>query len=408
MSQWDAPGAAAGRGDDGDGESRDAEGGHAAQPGAAPGDATLNLPPSPPQGYGQQAYPQPGYPQQGQDQQAYPQPDYRPGQGQPGYGQQGYAPQGQDQQAYPPPGYPQPGQGQPGYGPQGYAPQAYPSPGNPPQGQGQQAYAPPGYGQQAPGQQPGYPPQGYGQAGYGQQGYGQPTPPQPGYQQPPYGGAPGQYPYPGPAAGGYPGYGGQPGYPPAYPAYGSPKKRRRTWLWAVLGGVAAVVVALGIVGALVPKSSHHMVVPPPPSAAGLKRDAQLEKLVTNADLVQLEREISRNGAHASAVTDAIYDPSVNSSGAISGPRAILYVGIAGNFDPQRLLSGFRSKNSDVQTISPGSGGGSAACGRSKSSGDPECYWIDQSMVGVLDNISGDQQLSQLAQLLQQMRPALET
>jgi hypothetical protein len=375
MSQWDPPGAAAGRGDNGDGEGRDAAGGHAPQPGAAPGDATLNQPP----GYGQQAYPQPGYAQ--------------PGQGQAGYGQPGYA---------------QPGYGQPGYGQPGYGQQAYPPPGSPQQGQGQQ----PGYPQQPPGQQaypqPGYAPPGYGQAGYGQQGYAQPTPPQPGYQQPPYGGAPGQYPYPGPAAGGYPGYGGQPGYPPAYPAYGSPRKRRRTWLWAVLGGVAAVVVALGIVGALVPKSSHHMVVPPPRSAAGLKRDAQLEKLVTNADLVQLEREISKNGAHASAVTDAIYDPSGNSSGAISGPRTILYVGIAGHFDPQRLLSGFRSKNSDVQTISPGSGGGSAACGRSKSSGDPECYWIDQSMVGVVDNISGDQQLSQLAQLLQQMRPALET
>jgi hypothetical protein len=169
------------------------------------------------------------------------------------------------------------------------------------------------------------------------------------------------------------------------------------------------VLALGIVGALAPKgSSHHMVIPPPRSAAGLKRDAQLEKLITNADLQQLEREISRNGAHASAVTDAIYDQSGNSFAATPGPQTILYVGIAGEFDPQRLLSGFRTRNSDVQTISPGSAGGSGACGKAKSTGDPECYWIDQSMVGVLDNISGDQQLSQLAVLLQKMRPVLET
>jgi hypothetical protein len=368
MSQWDAPGAAAGRGDDGNdddnGESRDAAGGQTAQPGAAPGDATLNLPPSPSQGYGQQAYPPPG-------------------QGQPGYGPQGYAPQGYGQQANPQPGYPQPGYPQPGYPQPGY-----PQPGYP---------------------QPGYPQPGQDQVGYGPQGYAQPAPPQPGYQQAPYGGAPAPSAYPGPV-GGYPGYGGQaaaqPGYPP-YPAYQYPTPRRRTWLRAALGGGAAVVLALILVGVLVPRSSHHMVVPPPQTAGGLKRDPQLEKLVTNADVRRLETDISRNGAHASAVAVAIYDQSGNSFAAAPGPRAVLYVGVAGDFDPQKLLTSFRAGNSNVRTISPGPGGGSGVCGRSNSNGDPECYWIDQDMVGVLDNISGDEQLSQLAGQLQSMRPVLE-
>jgi len=370
MSQWDPPGSAEGRGDDGNGESRDVTGGRTAQPGAAPGDATLNLPPSPRPGYGQQAYPPPG-------------------QGQPGYDPQGYVPQGQGQQAYP-----QPGQGQPDYGPQGYAPQGY----------GQQAYPQPGY------PQPGYPQPGQGQPGNWPHGYVQPAPPQPGYQQAPYGAAPAPSAYPGPAAGGYPGYGGpaaaQPGYPP-YPAYPYPAPRRRTWLWAVLGGGAAVVLALILVGVLVPRSSHHMAVPPPRTAAGLKRDPQLEKLVTNADVRRLETDISRNGAHASAVAVAIYDQSGNSFAAAPGPRAVLYVGVAGEFDPQKLLTSFRADNTGVRTISPGPGGGSGVCGRSNSNGDPECYWIDQHMVGVLDNISGDEQLSQLAGQLQSMRPVLE-
>jgi hypothetical protein len=384
MSQWNPPGAAAGRGDDDNGESRDAAGGHAAQPGAAPGDPTLKQPPGPPPGYGQQAYPQPGYPQPGQGQQGNPPPGYP----QPGYGQQ----------AYPPPANPQQGQEQVGYGQQGYAPQGY----------GQQAYPQPGYPRQGQGQ-PRYPQPGQGQPGYDQQGYAQPAPPQPGYQQAPYGGAPGPSAYPGPAAG-YPGYGGQaaaqPGYPP-YPAYQNPTPRRRTWLWVVLGGGAAVVLALILVGVLVPRSSHHMVIPPPQAAGGLKRDAQLEKLVTNADVRQLETQIKRNGAHASAVAVAIYDQSGNSFAAAPGPRAVLYVGIAGDFDPQRLLRSFRAGNSDVRTISPGPDGGSGVCGRSNSSGDSECYWIDQDMVGVLENIGGEEQLSQVAGQLQSMRPVLE-
>ena len=175
----------------------------------------------------------------------------------------------------------------------------------------------------------------------------------------------------------------------------------------MLGGGAAVVLALILVGVLVPRSSHHMVVPPPQTAGGLKRDPQLEKLVTNADVRRLETDISRNGAHASAVAVAIYDQSGNSFAAAPGPGAVLYVGVAGDFDPQKLLSSFRADNSDVRTISPGPGGGSGVCGRSNSNGDPECYWIDQDMVGVLDNISGDEQLSQLAGQLQSMRPVLE-
>jgi hypothetical protein len=130
-------------------------------------------------------------------------------------------------------------------------------------------------------------------------------------------------------------------------------------------------------------------------------------VVTNADVRRLETEISRNGAHASAVVVAIYDQSGNSSAAAPGPRAVLYVGIAGDFDPQKLLKSFRADNSDVRTISPGPNGGSGVCGRSTSNGNAECYWIDQDMVGVLYNISGDEQLSQLAAQLQSMRPVLE-
>lgn len=111
--------------------------------------------------------------------------------------------------------------------------------------------------------------------------------------------------------------------------------------------------------------------------------------------------------HASAVAVAIYDQSGNSFAAAPGPRAILYVGVAGDFDPQKLLSGFRSENSEVRAISPGPGGGNGVCGRSNSNGDPECYWIDQDMVGVLLNISGDVQIAQLAGQLQSMRPVLE-
>jgi hypothetical protein len=145
----------------------------------------------------------------------------------------------------------------------------------------------------------------------------------------------------------------------------------------------------------------------PAAADRRRRDPQLEKLVTNADVRRLETDISRNGAHASAVAVAIYDQSGNSFAAAPGPRAVLYVGVAGGFDPQKLLTSFRADNSDVRTISPGPGGGSGVCGRSNSNGDPECYWIDQDMVGVLDHISGDEQLSQLAGQLQSMRPVLE-
>ena len=39
----------------------------------------------------------------------------------------------------------------------------------------------------------------------------------------------------------------------------------------------------------------------------------------------------------------------NSFAAAPGPRAVLYVGIARDLDPQRLLNSFRAGNSDLQT-----------------------------------------------------------
>ncbi|OKH84096.1 hypothetical protein EB75_06325 [Mycobacterium sp. ST-F2] len=95
---------------------------------------------------------------------------------------------------------------------------------------------------------PGYPSGGYGQPGYSQPGYGQPT-----YGQPAYG-QPGQPAYGQPSYGqpayGQPGYGQPPGYPmgPGFP--GAPQPRSNGPKWALIGGLAAIIV-VGIVLAVV-------------------------------------------------------------------------------------------------------------------------------------------------------------
>ena len=79
---------------------------------------------------------------------------------------------------------------------------------------------------------PGFPPSGYGQPGYGQ--------PQPAYGQPTYG----------QPAYGQPGYGQPPGYPmgPGFP--GAPQPKSNGPKWALIGGLAAIIV-VGIVVAVV-------------------------------------------------------------------------------------------------------------------------------------------------------------
>lgn len=272
--------------------------------------------------------------------------DQSSGQRQP-YGQQ----QACGQQAPGPP-YQQPPSG-PGYGQQPpYAQVPY----------GQAQYGQPSYEQQPPGAQ-----EPYGLPQYGQPSYGQ----QPGYAPPPYGRQP-------------PGY-QQPGaFQPYVPGYGAGPPPRKSWLrrfWPLLAGVVAVLVVLGVIGAVVDSDknsgSNHTLSAPAQSGSYAKQTGALADRVSASASTSLKGQFGQNDLRI-----GVYSPSGSTE------PEFVFLGVQSNKladkSPDATIDSFMTgaKVANPSTVDPGPLGGKMRCG-SSTVGQVTCAWADHNTLGAL-------------------------
>jgi hypothetical protein len=241
----------------------------------------------------------------------------------------------------------------------------------------QQPYAQP-FAQQPYEQQPPYGHQPYEQPPYGQQPYGQ----QPYEQQPPYGQQPGYAPSP---------YAQQPAgfqqpgeFQPYAPGYGVSPPARKSWLrrfWPLLAGAAAVLVVLGVIGAVTGSDknpgSNHTLSAPAQSGSYTKQTGALADRVSSSASTSLQGQFGQNDLRI-----GVYAPS----GASLPEFVFLGVqsGRLADKSPDATIDSFMTgaKVSDPSSVDPGPLGGKMQCG-SSTAGEVTCAWADHNTLGAL-------------------------
>jgi len=171
---------------------------------------------------------------------------------------------------------------------------------------------------------------------------------------------------------------------------------------AVLGGVAAAAVAVGVFSNNGPA---HVLMTPAKLGAYVRRP-QLEQQV---GAKQLQREVTAKSAgQARHVIYAVYE---DSAGGADGktPQIMLFIG--GNLSgtsPGDFISSFTSQSKGATLTSAGSLGGEAACVSAQASVPGSvalCTWVDNDTFGVV--ASPAMNVSQLAALMRAIRPSVE-
>ena len=228
-----------------------------------------------------------------------------------------------------------------------------------------------------------------------------------------------------PQAGGYPraggpalplpaeaaGWGAPPvppaGVMPGAPGAPAPAGKRRVGLMIGLvgGGVTATLAAIVILVVIVTQPASHAV-GTPTSAAGLNRDTVSERMI-NID--SLKRNLAE---HASGkvrkVVSAVY---ANGVGAGASTRVLFIGGEASSVDPDSFIADFTASAQNIQKVGTGSFDGDAACGELTAGIGTRaiaCVWADNDTFGQFLYLSDGQAVSDLAALMQRMRPSLET
>src|SRR6266851_1227256 len=191
-------------------------------------------------------------------------------------------------------------------------------------------------------------------------------------------------------------------------AHRSARRRPRRGRWlavglvAVLGGVAAAAVAVGVFSSNGPA---HVLMTPAKLGAYVRRP-QLEQQV---GAKQLQREVTAKSAgQARHVIYAVYE---DSAGGADGktPQIMLFIG--GNLSgtsPGDFISSFTSQSKGATLTSAGSLGGEAACVSAQASVPGSvalCTWADNDTFGVV--ASPAMNVSQLAALMRAIRPSVE-
>ncbi len=171
---------------------------------------------------------------------------------------------------------------------------------------------------------------------------------------------------------------------------------------AVLGGVAAAAVAVGVFSSNGPA---HVLMTPAKLGAYVRRP-QLEQQV---GAKQLQREVTAKSAgQARHVIYAVYE---DSAGGADGktPQIMLFIG--GNLSgtsPGDFISSFTSQSKGATLTSAGSLGGEAACVSAQASVPGSvalCTWVDNDTFGGVAPPAMN--VSQLAALMRAIRPSVE-
>jgi len=168
------------------------------------------------------------------------------------------------------------------------------------------------------------------------------------------------------------------------------------------GGVTmalALVVALVVV--LTQPDSHSVTTPA--SAAGLRRDPSTEKMINTDTLKRNLREHAQG--QVNKVVSAVYTDS--------GSTQVLFVGgEASSMNPDSFVSDFTSSAQNTKDVGNTGGlDGKSACGELSSgmTGDRAiaCVWADNDTFGQFLLLTDGHAVSDLAGIMQRMRPELE-
>lgn len=236
---------------------------------------------------------------------------------------------------------------------------------------------------------------------YPAQPYPQPVPqhPAPSSAPGPYGpGAAPPLPPQGPAAPGW-------GAPPAAPSHGEPTgpKRRVGLMIGLVGGGVTIVLALVVAVIVVVTQPDSHALSTPASAAGLQRDPSAEKLINTTNL---KRDFRQHASgQVTKVVSAVYSDATQSD-------QVLFVGAeASSLNSDSIISDFTSSAQNTQDVG-NSGGltGKAVCGELSggSTGTAiACVWADNDTFGQFLMLTDGHAVSELASIMQRMRPALE-
>jgi hypothetical protein len=137
-----------------------------------------------------------------------------------------------------------------------------------------------------------------------------------------------------------------------------------------------------------------------------------------SDLSSLLNLLQGEANATSPGVTAVYEAPGTTDPDTGNPKEVIYVGLdSGLTSPSSFLSGFlhtvTDSMSSVQfsSTNPGPNGGTAECvtGFSPDVGtETLCGWATETTVGVLDASGRDYSPAQLAAIMRQMRPYLET
>ena len=191
------------------------------------------------------------------------------------------------------------------------------------------------------------------------------------------------------------------------PGAAAPRGKRRVGLMIGLvgGGVTAMLAAIVILVVIVTQPAAHAV-GTPATAAGLNRDTASERMI-NIDALKRNLAEHANG-QVRTVVSAVY---ANGVGAGASTRVLFIGGEASSVDPDSFIADFTASAQNTQRVDTGSFDGDAACGELSAGIGTRaisCVWADNDTFGPFVFLSDGQAVSDLAALMQRMRPSLET
>jgi hypothetical protein len=82
----------------------------------------------------------------------------------------------------------------------------------------------------------------------------------------------------------------------------------------------------------------------------------------------------------------IYDMAPVTSLSAPGYKGLVFIGYDGTFNPEKVITFYRSKLASSRTVNAGPHGGTMVCGYDTSGGSKasECMWATRSTLGVVE------------------------
>lgn len=172
----------------------------------------------------------------------------------------------------------------------------------------------------------------------------------------------------------------------------------------LIGGGVTMVLALLVAVIVVATQPDSHALSTPASAAGLQRDPSAERLINTETLKKNLREHAQG--QVKKVVSAVYTDNVDRD-------QVLFVGgEASSINPDSFIDDFTASAQNTQNVGNTGGlDGEGVCGELSGGGSLNtaiaCVWADNDTFGQFLMLTDGHAVSDLASIMQRMRPALE-